>query len=92
MKTCYWKLAANSDNSVAFKEAAEFIRAGECIAFPTETVYGLGANALSSLAVNKIFEVKTRAKNNPLIVYTMLIIFSIFLRQIKITVNSVNLV
>ena len=39
------------------------------IIFPTETVYGIGANALSSSAVNKIFEVKTRAKNNPLIVH-----------------------
>ena len=39
------------------------------IIFPTETVYGIGANALSEKAVNKIFDVKTRAKNNPLIVH-----------------------
>jgi len=39
------------------------------VIFPTETVYGLGANALSSKAVNKIFDVKTRARNNPLIVH-----------------------
>lgn len=39
------------------------------IIFPTETVYGIGANALKSNAVNKIFDVKTRAKNNPLIVH-----------------------
>ena len=39
------------------------------VIFPTETVYGIGANALESDAVNKIFEVKTRAKNNPLIVH-----------------------
>ena len=39
------------------------------VIFPTETVYGIGANALSEKAVNKIFEVKTRAKNNPLIVH-----------------------
>ncbi len=39
------------------------------VIFPTETVYGLGANALSERAVNKIFEVKTRALNNPLIVH-----------------------
>ena len=39
------------------------------VIFPTETVYGIGANALSSIAVNKIFDVKTRAKNNPLIVH-----------------------
>lgn len=69
MKTCYWKLAANSDNSVAFKEAAEFIRAGECIAFPTETVYGLGANGLNAEAVKKIFEAKGRPNDNPLILH-----------------------
>ena len=39
------------------------------VIFPTETVYGIGANALSDEAVNKIFIVKTRAKNNPLIVH-----------------------
>ena len=39
------------------------------IIFPTETVYGIGANALNREAVNKIFAVKTRAKNNPLIVH-----------------------
>ena len=39
------------------------------VIFPTETVYGIGANALNDTAVNKIFEVKTRAKNNPLIVH-----------------------
>ena len=39
------------------------------VIFPTETVYGIGANALSENAVNKIFNVKTRAKNNPLIVH-----------------------
>ncbi len=39
------------------------------VIFPTETVYGIGANALSIDAVNKIFDVKTRAKNNPLIVH-----------------------
>ena len=39
------------------------------VIFPTETVYGIGANALSTNAVEKIFEVKTRARNNPLIVH-----------------------
>lgn len=39
------------------------------VIFPTETVYGIGANALSTMAVEKIFEVKTRARNNPLIVH-----------------------
>ncbi len=42
---------------------------GNLVIFPTETVYGLGANALDNKAVNKIFEVKKRASNNPLIVH-----------------------
>ena len=45
------------------------IDSNNLVIFPTETVYGIGANALSIEAVNKIFEVKTRAKNNPLIVH-----------------------
>ena len=49
--------------------AARLIREGELVAFPTETVYGLGANALSSEAVGKIFEAKGRPTDNPLIVH-----------------------
>ena len=45
------------------------IKNDNLIIFPTETVYGIGANALREEAVNKIFLVKTRAKNNPLIVH-----------------------
>jgi len=51
------------------KKAAEFIKKGELVAFPTETVYGLGANALDKEAVKKIFEVKGRPPKNPLIVH-----------------------
>ncbi|RKD23050.1 threonylcarbamoyl-AMP synthase [Ammoniphilus oxalaticus] len=50
-------------------EASALLRAGEAIAFPTETVYGLGANALSSAAVKRIFEAKGRPSDNPLIVH-----------------------
>ena len=45
------------------------IEANNLVIFPTETVYGIGANALEEDAVNKIFEVKERARNNPLIVH-----------------------
>ena len=45
------------------------IQSDNLVIFPTETVYGIGANALSEKAVNKIFDVKTRARNNPLIVH-----------------------
>jgi L-threonylcarbamoyladenylate synthase len=50
-------------------EAVERLRAGGLVAFPTETVYGLGANALDSEAVARIFAAKGRPSNNPLIVH-----------------------
>ena len=49
--------------------AAEVLRKGGLVAFPTETVYGLGADALNAAAVRKIFEVKGRPFDNPLIVH-----------------------
>jgi len=53
----------------SFQRAARIIRAGGLVAFPTETVYGLGANALDSAAVNKIFIAKERPAWDPLIVH-----------------------
>lgn len=50
-------------------KAAEILRSGGLVAFPTETVYGLGANALDENAVQKIFEAKCRPAHNPLIVH-----------------------
>jgi L-threonylcarbamoyladenylate synthase len=49
--------------------AAAEIRAGGLVAFPTETVYGLGANALDAAAVGRIFEAKSRPSEDPLIVH-----------------------
>ena len=49
--------------------AGTLIRAGELVAFPTETVYGLGADALNADAVKRIFEAKGRPGDNPLIVH-----------------------
>lgn len=51
------------------KKAAEILKKGGLVAFPTETVYGLGANALNPQAVSKIFEVKKRPRFDPLIVH-----------------------
>jgi len=51
------------------KEAAEALRAGRLVAFPTETVYGLGADALNAGAVQKVFKAKGRPSDNPLIVH-----------------------
>lgn len=50
-------------------EAAEFIKKGGIVAFPTETVYGLGANVFDEKAVAKIFEAKQRPNDNPLIAH-----------------------
>lgn len=49
--------------------AADLIKAGELVAFPTETVYGLGADGLSEAAVKKIFKAKGRPQDNPLILH-----------------------
>src|SRR5688500_1528084 len=56
-------------NSPAIDEAASLIRAGQLVAFPTETVYGLGANAFDPDAVARIFEAKGRPSTDPLIVH-----------------------
>lgn len=53
----------------SLEEAGEIIRGGGLVAFPTETVYGLGANALDGETVEKIFLVKGRPQDNPLIVH-----------------------
>ena len=54
---------------LVIREAASVIREGGTVAFPTETVYGLGANALNPQAVKKIFKAKGRPQDNPLIVH-----------------------
>jgi L-threonylcarbamoyladenylate synthase len=53
----------------AVERAAECLRAGEVVGLPTETVYGLAANALDSRAVARLFEIKGRPANNPVIVH-----------------------
>lgn len=56
-------------DQAVYEEAAALIRAGELVAFPTETVYGLGANALDGEAVKKIYIAKGRPSWNPLITH-----------------------
>ena len=51
------------------KKAKYYLDKNECIGFPTETVYGLAANAYSKKAALKIFKLKKRNKRNPLIVH-----------------------
>ena len=56
-------------NLANIKKAQKLLNISECIAIPTETVYGLAGNAYSDLACKKIFKLKKRPKNNPLIVH-----------------------
>ena len=59
----------NKDDQVAIDEAVACLKNGEAIGIPTETVYGLAANALDASAVSKIFGAKNRPQDNPLIVH-----------------------
>ena len=62
MKTKYFSV-------LELNHAAQLLRSAELVAFPTETVYGLGANAMTTEAVQKIFVAKGRPSDNPLIVH-----------------------
>ena len=57
------------DNERNYEQAVDILKNGGVVAFPTETVYGLGALATDELAVQKIFEAKGRPSDNPLIVH-----------------------
>ncbi len=61
------QILSSSDSDI--KKAGELLRKGSVVAIPTETVYGLGANALDEEAVRKIFKAKGRPQDNPLIVH-----------------------
>ena len=69
MKTKIAVLDENNIEQHIINEAGLVISEGGLVAFPTETVYGLGANALDKLAVEKIFKAKGRPQDNPLIVH-----------------------
>ena len=59
----------NNYNKKDLLEAAQYIKEGKLVLFPTETVYGIGANGLDDNAVKKIFIAKNRAQDNPLILH-----------------------
>jgi L-threonylcarbamoyladenylate synthase len=63
------RLSADAPDPGVLARAAELLRSGQLVAFPTETVYGLGANALDPGAVARIFGAKGRPAYNPLIVH-----------------------
>lgn len=73
METKIWKISDSApvakEEQEHLKKAAELLRQGELVAFPTETVYGLGANALDECAAKKIYTAKGRPSDNPLIAH-----------------------
>ena len=69
MKTIISKIDINNIDKEELKKQAKLLCEGNTVIFPTETVYGLGANALDEDAVIKIYEAKGRPSDNPLIVH-----------------------
>src|SRR5712664_1863939 len=69
MHTDFLTTSIASDREKAVANAVELLRKGEVVALPTETVYGLAADALKPIAVAKIFEAKDRPRFDPLIVH-----------------------
>lgn len=69
MKTILYTSRSSEEESINISKAATAILQSELIAFPTETVYGLGADVFDERAIKKIFRVKKRPADNPLIVH-----------------------
>jgi L-threonylcarbamoyladenylate synthase len=69
MKTRYFKIDPQHPDQEIIKAAAALLREQQLVAFPTETVYGLGALATSSQAVENVFKAKGRPAQNPLLVH-----------------------
>ena len=69
VKTEVLRINSKRPNESIIARASKLISSGEIVAFPTETVYGLGANALDPLAISKIYQMKGRPSDNPLIVH-----------------------
>lgn len=69
METKIMKINPNSPDPSLIEEAASYIRRGELVGFPTETVYGLGGDARQRSASRKIYQAKGRPSDNPLIVH-----------------------
>ncbi len=69
METKIWRVDPQAPDPALIAEAAQAILSGQLVAFPTETVYGLGANAFDRQAVKRIFTAKGRPAQDPLIVH-----------------------
>lgn len=84
MKTQLIKVDNNNIDVKKINSAAKILRDGGTVAFPTETVYGLGANIFNESAVKRIFEAKGRPSDNPLIVHISKV------DQMKSIVKNIN--
>ena len=69
METIVKKTDKNQIDKEVIREAGDILKKGGLVAFPTETVYGLGADALQEEAAKKTYEAKGRPSDNPLIVH-----------------------
>lgn len=69
METIIKKIDKNHENTDIIGEAGRILKEGGLVAFPTETVYGLGADALNEDAAKKIYAAKGRPSDNPLIIH-----------------------
>lgn len=69
METIIKKITHTEEDKKIYEQAGQILRAGGLVAFPTETVYGLGADALDAKASAKIYAAKGRPSDNPLIVH-----------------------
>ena len=69
METKIRKIDKNQIDQEIIEEAGALLKEGKLVAFPTETVYGLGADALQEEAARKTYEAKGRPSDNPLIVH-----------------------
>lgn len=78
------RIDRETPNAEAIADAAKWLRQGELVAFPTETVYGLGADGLNPKACQRIFEAKGRPADNPLILHISAV------DQVKPLVRALN--
>ena len=69
MNTVIYQIKDTIEDAKSLTEAGRIIREGGLVAFPTETVYGLGGDALSPASSRKIYAAKGRPSDNPLIVH-----------------------
>lgn len=69
MNTIVRKIAGSPEDESVYEQAAEILRKGGLVAFPTETVYGLGADGMNAEAAAKIYAAKGRPSDNPLILH-----------------------